>query len=405
VKTLDERLTLLAEVVVQVGLNLQPGQELVLTAPIEALPLVRKIAEAAYRRGGSLVLPLFSDDALTLLRYQMVDLEGLKRAPAWLYEGLARAYREGWARLGILGGDPRLLEGIPPEKVAAAQRAQAEAYRPALEAISQFATNWSLVPFAHPAWARRLFPDLPEEEGVNRLWEVLFQVTRVDQEDPIAAWRAHNQRLAQLVDYLNTRRFHALHFRGPGTDLTVGLAEGHLWQGGAAQAQNGVVCTPNLPTEEVFTAPHRARVEGYVTSSRPLAYGGQVVEEIFARFEGGVAVEVRAKNGEAFLKALETDEGARRLGEVALVAASSPVAKTGLLFLETLLDENAASHLAFGQSYAENVPGEAEERLKKGGNQSKIHIDWMIGGPGMDVDGLYEDETRVALMRQGEWVV
>ncbi|MER3425843.1 MAG: aminopeptidase [Thermus sp.] len=404
-KTLDERLTLLAEVVVQVGLNLQPGQELVLTAPIEALPLVRKIAEAAYRRGGSLVLPLFSDDALTLLRYQMVDLEGLKRAPAWLYEGLARAYREGWARLGILGGDPRLLEGIPPEKVAAAQRAQAEAYRPALEAISQFATNWSLVPFAHPAWARRLFPDLPEEEGVNRLWEVLFQVTRVDQEDPIAAWRAHNQRLAQLVDYLNTRRFHALHFRGPGTDLTVGLAEGHLWQGGAAQAQNGVVCTPNLPTEEVFTAPHRARVEGYVTSSRPLAYGGQVVEEIFARFEGGVAVEVRAKNGEAFLKALETDEGARRLGEVALVAASSPVAKTGLLFLETLLDENAASHLAFGQSYAENVPGEAEERLKKGGNQSKIHIDWMIGGPGMDVDGLYEDETRVALMRQGEWVV
>jgi len=405
VKTLDERLTLLAEVVVQVGLNLQPGQELVLTAPIEALPLVRKIAEAAYRRGGSLVLPLFSDDALTLLRYQMVDLEGLKRAPAWLYEGLARAYREGWARLGILGGDPRLLEGIPPEKVAAAQRAQAEAYRPALEAISQFATNWSLVPFAHPAWARRLFPDLPEEEGVNRLWEVLFQVTRVDQEDPIAAWRAHNQRLAQLVDYLNTRRFHALHFRGPGTDLTVGLAEGHLWQGGAAQAQNGVVCTPNLPTEEVFTAPHRARVEGYVTSSRPLAYGGQVVEEIFARFESGVAVEVRAKNGEAFLKALETDEGARRLGEVALVAASSPVAKTGLLFLETLLDENAASHLAFGQSYAENVPGEAEERLKKGGNQSKIHIDWMIGGPGMDVDGLYEDETRVALMRQGEWVV
>ena len=404
-KTLDERLTLLAEVVVQVGLNLQPGQELVLTAPIEALPLVRKIAEAAYRRGGSLVLPLFSDDALTLLRYQMVDLEGLKRAPAWLYEGLARAYREGWARLGILGGDPRLLEGIPPEKVAAAQRAQAEAYRPALEAISQFATNWSLVPFAHPAWARRLFPDLPEEEGVNRLWEVLFQVTRVDQEDPIAAWRAHNQRLAQLVDSLNPRRFHALHFRGPGTDLTVGLAEGHLWQGGAAQAQNGVVCTPNLPTEEVFTAPHRARVEGYVTSSRPLAYGGQVVEEIFARFEGGVAVEVRAKNGEAFLKALETDEGARRLGEVALVAASSPVAKTGLLFLETLLDENAASHLAFGQSYAENVPGEAEERLKKGGNQSKIHIDWMIGGPGMDVDGLYEDETRVALMRQGEWVV
>ncbi len=404
-KTLDERLTLLAEVVVQVGLNLQPGQELILTAPIEALPLVRKIAEAAYRRGGSLVLPLFSDDALTLLRYQMVDLEGLKRAPAWLYEGLARAYREGAARLGLRGGDPMLLQEVPAEKIAAAQEAQAEAYRPALEAISQFATNWSLVPFAHPAWARRLFPDLPEAEGVNRLWEVLFQVTRVDQEDPIAAWRAHNQRLAQLVDYLNTRRFHALHFRGPGTDLTVGLAEGHLWQGGAARARNGVVCTPNLPTEEVFTAPHRARAEGYVTSSKPLAYGGQVVEEIFARFEGGVAVEVRAKNGEAFLKALETDEGARRLGEVALVAASSPVAKTGLLFLETLLDENAASHLAFGQSYAENVPGEAEERLKKGGNQSKIHIDWMIGGPGMDVDGLYEDETRVALMRQGEWVV
>ncbi|KGQ22764.2 aminopeptidase [Thermus filiformis] len=404
-KTLDERLTLLAEVVVRVGLNLQPRQELVLTAPIEAVPLVRKVAEAAYRRGASLVLPLLSDDALTLMRYQMADLEALKKAPAWLYEGLARAYREGAARLGIRGGDPRLLEGVPPEKIAVAQEAQAEAYRPALEAISQFVTNWTLVPFAHPAWARRLFPELPEEEAVNRLWEALFQVTRVDQEDPVAAWEAHNRRLGELVRYLNERRFHALHFRGPGTDLTVGLAEGHVWQGGAAQAQNGVVCTPNLPTEEVFTAPHRARVEGYVTSSKPLAYGGQVVEEIFARFEGGVAVEVRAKNGEAFLKALEADEGARRLGEVALVPASSPVAKTGLLFLETLLDENAASHLAFGQSYAENVPGSPEEQVQRGGNQSKIHIDWMIGSPDTDVDGLYEDGTRVALMRRGEWVI
>lgn len=404
-RTLDERLTLLAEVTVQVGLNLQPGQGLVVTAPIEALPLLRKVAEAAYRRGGSLVLPLFSDEALTQMRHRMVDLEGLSKAPAWLYEGLARAYREGWARLGILGGDPRLLEGIPPEKVAVAQRAQAEAYRPALEAISQFATNWTLVPFAHPAWARRLFPTLPQEEAVSRLWEALFQVTRADQEDPIAAWKAHNRRLGELVRYLNERRFHALHFKGPKTDLIVGLAEGHRWQGGAAQAQNGVVCTPNLPTEEVFTAPHRARVEGYVTSSRPLAYGGQVVEEIFARFEGGVAVEVRAKHGEAFLKALEADEGARRLGEVALVPASSPVAKTGLLFLETLLDENAASHLAFGQSYAETIPGEREERLVRGGNESQIHIDWMVGSPEMDVDGLYEDGTRVALMRRGEWVV
>jgi aminopeptidase len=321
---------------------------------------------------------------------------------------MAKAFHEGAARLAVNGNDPKALEGLPPERIGRAQQAQSRAYKPALSAISQFVTNWTIVPFAHPSWAKAVFPGLPEEEAVARLWRAIFQATRVDQEDPVAAWEAHNRALHEKVAFLNERRFDALHFQGPGTDLTVGLAEGHLWQGGATPTKKGRLCNPNLPTEEVFTAPHRERVEGVVRASRPLALSGQLVEGIWARFEKGVAVEVGAEKGEEVLKKLlETDEGARRLGEVALVPADNPIAKTGLIFFDTLFDENAASHIAFGQAYAENLEGRpsGEEFRRRGGNESMVHVDWMIGSEEVDVDGLLEDGTRVPLMRRGLWVV
>jgi len=398
----------LAELAIRVGLNLEKGQEVIATAPIEAVDFVRLLAEKAYREGASLFTVIYGDQELARKRLALAPEEGLDKAPAWLYEGMARAFREGAARLAVSGSDPKALEGLPPEKVGRAQKANARAYKPALEAITEFVTNWTIVPFAHPGWARAVFPGLPEEEAVRRLWEAIFQATRADQEDPIAAWEAHNRALHEKVAYLNARRFHALHFKGPGTDLVVGLAEGHLWQGGATATKGGRLCNPNLPTEEVFTAPHRERVEGVVRASRPLALGGTLVEGIFARFERGFAVEVRAEKGEEVLRRLlDTDEGARRLGEVALVPADNPIAKTGLVFFDTLFDENAASHIAFGQAYQENLEGRpsGEAFRKRGGNESLVHVDWMIGSEEMDVDGLYEDGTRTPLMRRGRWVV
>jgi len=408
VDALEKNLEKLAELAVRVGLNLEEGQEVIATAPIEAVDFVRLLAEKAYAQGASLFTVLYGDNVLSRKRLSLAPEAGLDRAPAWLYEGMAKAFHEGAARLAVSGNDPKALEGLPPERVGRAQQAQSRAYRPALSAITEFVTNWTIVPFAHPGWAKAVFPGLPEEEAVARLWRAIFQATRVDQEDPVAAWEAHNRALHAKVAFLNEKRFHALHFQGPGTDLTVGLAEGHLWQGGATPTKKGRLCNPNLPTEEVFTAPHRERVEGVVRASRPLALSGQLVEGIWARFEKGVAVEVGAEKGEEVLKKLlETDEGARRLGEVALVPADNPIAKTGLIFFDTLFDENAASHIAFGQAYQENLEGRpsGEEFQRRGGNESMVHVDWMIGSEEVDVDGLYEDGTRVPLMRRGLWVV
>jgi aminopeptidase len=408
VDALEKNLEKLAELAVRVGLNLEEGQEVIATAPIEAVDFVRLLAEKAYAQGASLFTVLYGDNVLSRKRLSLAPEAGLDRAPAWLYEGMAKAFHEGAARLAVNGNDPKALEGLPPERIGRAQQAQSRAYKPALSAISQFVTNWTIVPFAHPGWAKAVFPGLPEEEAVARLWRAIFQATRVDQEDPVAAWEAHNRALHEKVAFLNERRFDALHFQGPGTDLTVGLAEGHLWQGGATPTKKGRLCNPNLPTEEVFTAPHRERVEGVVRASRPLALSGQLVEGLWARFEGGVAVAVGAEKGEEVLKKLlETDEGARRLGEVALVPADNPIAKTGLVFFDTLFDENAASHIAFGQAYQENLEGRpsGEEFQRRGGNESMVHVDWMIGSEEVDVDGLYEDGTRVPLMRRGLWVV
>ena len=408
VSTFQENLEKLADLAIRVGLNLERGQEVIATAPIEAVDFVRLLAEKAYEHGASLFTVLYGDNFLSRKRLSLAPEEGLDKAPAWLYEGMAKAFREGAARLAVSGNDPRALEGLPPERIGRAQQAQSRAYKPALEAITEFATNWTIVPFAHPGWARAVFPDLPEEEAVARLWQAIFQATRVDGPDPVAAWEAHNRSLHEKVAFLNAKRFTALHFQGPGTDLTVGLAEGHLWQGGATPTKKGRICNPNLPTEEVFTAPHRERVEGVVRSTRPLALGGQLVEGIWARFERGYAVEVGAEKGqEVLLKVLSTDEGARRLGEVALVPADNPIARTGLVFFDTLFDENAASHIAFGRAYAETLEGRptGEEFRKRGANESLVHIDWMIGSMEMQVDGILQDGTRVPLMREGLWVI
>src|SRR3954454_16688016 len=404
-----EKLDKLAEVAVQVGLGLAKGQELVMTAPLDAGPLARRITEQAYKAGASLVTTLFNDEEATLMRFRYAPDESFDRAADWLHKGVAEAFRSGAARLAISGSDPSLLAGQDSEKVSRWNLALSKATRPALDLIVRHEINWTIVACATPAWARSAFPELPEEAAVARLWEAIFSATRIDVPDPVGNWRAHDAQLQKRANYLNNKRFSALHFRSPGTDLRVGLADGHKWLGGGTVAGNGSHCIPNMPTEEVFTTPHKDRVEGTVTSTKPLSYQGMLIENIRVKFEGGRIVEARADKGEDILRSMiDTDEGGRGLGEVALVPNSSPISKSGLLFWNTLFDENAGSHIALGQAYStciENGDSLNKEQLAaKGANDSLIHVDWMIGSGQMDLDGIGAEGSSEPLMRQGEWV-
>jgi aminopeptidase len=404
-----DRLTRLAQVAVRIGLGLQHGQELVMTAPLEAAPLARAITTEAYKAGASLVTTLYADDAAALARFAHAPDDAFDVAPAWLYDGMAAAFRGGAARLAIAGDDPSLLAGQDADKVARANRARSKAYRPALDVIAGFDINWTIVSAATPAWARAVFPGEPEDIAVARLWEAIFSASRVDGSDPVAAWATHNAELRRRTEHLNAQRYAALHFRGPGTDLTVGLAHGHEWHGGATTAKNGIVCNANIPTEEVFTTPHALRVSGQVASTKPLSYGGTLIRDIRVRFEEGRIVEAASATGQEVLtKVLDTDEGSRRLGEVALVPHSSPISASGLLFFNTLFDENAASHIALGQAYSKCLVGglamSEDELERRGANRSLIHIDWMIGSGEVDVDGIASDGRSEPLMRHGEWV-
>ena len=402
------KLDKLAEVAIKVGLRLERGQDLLITAPIAALPLVRLITKHAYIAGAGLVTTFYSDEETTLARYAHAPDESFDKASNWLYDGMAKAFAGNTARLAISGDNPMMLAAQDPAKVARANKAMSMAYKPALEKISNFDINWNIISYPNAAWARQMFPDDAEQVAVEKLANAIFAASRVDVADPIAAWAEHNANLAKRSAWLNGERFSALHFTGPGTDLTVGLADGHEWHGGASTAKNGITCNPNIPTEEVFTTPHALRVDGHVSSTKPLSHQGTLIDNIQVRFEAGRIVEAKASKGEEVLnKVLDTDEGARRLGEVALVPHSSPISASGVLFYNTLFDENASCHIALGQCYSKCFLDGAsltqEQITAQGGNSSLIHIDWMIGSGAVDIDGVRADGAKVPVMRKGEW--
>jgi aminopeptidase len=407
--TFDEKLDQLAQVAIRVGLGLAPGQELLMTAPLDALPLARRIAEQAYKAGASLVTTIYTDDDAVLARYRYAPIAAFDKAPKWLYDGMAAAFKSGVARLAIAGANPTLLSKEDPEKVARSGRAMSAASKPAMEPITRHDINWTIVAAATPAWARTMFPNDAAEIAMSKLWDAIFATSRIDVEDPVSAWKEHDNGLQKRAAYMNEKRYAALQYRGPGTDFRLGLSDGHQWMGGGTTAGNGLYCIPNIPTEEIFTTPHKDRAHGTVSASKPLSYMGTLIEDIHVRFEDGRIVEARAARGQEVLQNLiDTDDGARRLGEVALVPHSSPIASSGLLFYNTLFDENAASHIALGQAYTscliDGDKASPEELAKRGANTSLIHVDWMIGSNKLDIDGITSGENAEPVMRQGEWV-
>jgi len=398
----------LAELSIKTGVALQPGQDLLITAPLEAAPLVRRLAYHAYRVGAGIVTPLYTDPDVILARYQNAPKESFEKATEWLFDGMAAAFDRNTARLAVIGEDPMLLSEQDPENVGRANKAVSKASSPLGERITRFDINWNIIAWPGMQWAKRVFPNMSNDDAQMALADAIFKASRVTTPDPIKAWAMHNENLRERTDWLNSKNFAALHFYGEGSDLTVGLADDHEWMGGASIARNGVTCNPNIPSEEVFTTPHALKVNGYVKSTKPLSHQGTLIEDIAVTFKDGVIIEASASKGEeVFLKLLDTDEGARRLGEVALVPHGSPISQSNLLFYNTLFDENAACHIALGQCYSKCFKNgdklSNDEVVERGGNSSMIHVDWMIGSKSMNIDGLDEAGNTTPVFRNGEW--
>ena len=404
----ENNLIKLARLSIERGVALQKGQNLLITAPIESLPLVKKICEYAYKKGAGIVTPLFTDSDITLSRFKYGHDESFDVAPKWLYNGMGEAFDNNTARMAIAGDDPMLLSEMDPEKVSRANKANALAYKPARERITEFKINWNIISWPGKAWAKRVFPDYSEQEAVKKLGDAIFHASRVSCDDPIAEWDTHNKNLREKTNWLNSMNFVSLHYEGPGTSLEVGLADDHEWMGGASESQNGIICNPNIPSEEVFTTPHALKVNGKVCSTKPLSYQGTLIENIQVEFKDGKIINASSSKGEnVLLKVLDSDEGSRRLGEVALVPNSSPISQLGITFYNTLFDENAASHIALGQCYSKCFKSKKnltpDEIKSRGGNSSIIHIDWMIGSGSIDVRGKDQNGNFIPIFKNGEW--
>jgi aminopeptidase len=415
--THDDQLRIYSELAIRIGLNLRPGQRLLIIGPLanggaslEAAPLIRHIAAAAYRAGAPLVETLWGDEAQMLARFKFAPKSSFTEHSAWLPDALLTHVEGGGAVLSVYANDPDLLKNEPVDLVGALQQATSRSVVPFRERISRNETNWAVIAAPSEGWASRVFPDLPPADRMARLWDAIASLCRLDQPDPLAAWETHLAALAARRDYLNRKQYSALKYRGPGTDLTLGLPQGHAWVSGRANSQSGIPFTANLPTEEVFSIAHKDRVDGTVRSTKPLSYGGTLIEGFSMRFEQGRVTDVTADRGESVLRQLiDTDAGAARLGEVALVPHSSPVSQSGLLFYNTLFDENAASHVALGSAYRFTLAGGEtmtdEEFAQAGGNRSATHVDFMIGSADLDVDGVLPDGSVEPLMRRGEWAI
>jgi aminopeptidase len=399
----DQRLQNYARLAVEVGLNLQRGQILGINALIEHAPLARAIAREAYSAGARYVDVLYSDQHVRRAHIESAAEDELGFSPPWLVERLRELGRVGGALCAISGNpEPELYADLDGGRVGKAR--MHEVAEESLK-LTDGLCNWTIVAYPNEGWATTVLG----EPDVERLWEAVGQAVRLDAPDPVAAWREHIARLQARAASLNERRFDHLRYRGPGTDLTVGLHPDSEWQA-ALDESNGIEHVANMPTEEVYTTPDARRVDGIVRSTLPLQIQGNIVRDLEIRFDGGRAVDVRAASGEDVMRThIATDPGAARLGEVALVDGHSAVGKTGLVFYDTLFDENAASHIALGASILQAVPWasalDVDERADRGVNQSSIHTDFMIGSDELEVDGVTAGGEAVPILRDGDWLL
>lgn len=397
-----------ANLAVKVGVNIQPGQTLVVNAPLHAKELTRLIAQKAYDAGAKNVHVEWNDEEIALIKYKSAPDEAFHEFPEWKAKGFEKMAEEGAAFLSITASNPDLLKGVAPERISNANKASGKAMETFRSYIQSDKVSWTIVAAAAPGWAAKVFPKEEENTAVQKLWDAIFKATRVDLEDPVTAWREHCDNLSKKVDFLNEKKYNALHYTAEGTDLTIELPEKHLWAGAGSNNENGIYFVANMPTEEVFTAAKKTGVNGTVTSTKPLNYGGTLIENFTLTFKDGKIVDFKAEEGYETLKRLiETDEGSAYIGEVALVPDDSPISNSNIIFYNTLFDENASNHLAIGSAYAFNIEGGktmSKEQLRENGiNTSITHVDFMMGSADMNIDGITKDGQREPLFRNGNW--
>ena len=405
----QEQLRKYAELLVKKGAHVQEGQKIYLTAPIEAAPFAHLVVEEAYKAGSGAVTVVYDDDVLTKLTYMNNPLEYFDTVAEWQAERANSLAREGAAFIFLEGSDPNALKGVDPKKPALARKRRNEAYKDYRERIDFGHNQWLIAGVSTPKWAEMVFPELKGEDAVNALWHAILLTARADGDNPIAAWDEHKKNFDEHKEFLNSHKFVKLHYTNEkGTDLYVGLPEKHLWEGGGAETVGGVYFFPNMPTEEVYTSPHRAKTEGIVYSALPLVYSGNVIKDFWFKFESGKVVDFGAQKGaEVLEQLLATDDGAKHLGECALVPKESPIRQSGKLFFSTLYDENASCHLAVGMGFPDAYDGglqmSKEELLSEGVNDSATHVDFMIGSDDLNIVGIKADGTAVQIFKSGTW--
>jgi aminopeptidase len=396
----------------KVGANVQPNQAVIVQGPVEAAPLIREVVRAAYDAGAKEVQVFYREDVVSREHLLRQDVETLETIPDWMVASRMYYVEKGACFISVIAPDPDSLTGVDPEKI----KRQSRAMQAKTKALSDYLManhgQWTIVAMPSDAWAKKVFPQLKLEEAKNELWHQIFKTVRIEEHnDPVQAWDEHNQRLQRRCSTLNEMNLKALHYTNAlGTDFTIELVEKHRWAGGSEHTTKGVVFNPNMPTEEVFTMPYKYGANGKVVATKPLNYNGKLIEGFWLQFEKGKVVDYGAKQEVEMLKMLvEMDEGSAYLGEVALVPYHSPISESGLIFYNTLFDENASCHLALGRAYPMNVQGGTsmtpEQLEQAGANFSLTHVDFMIGSEDLTITGILHYGKEVAIFRQGDFVI
>ncbi|MPQ42219.1 aminopeptidase [Clostridium tarantellae] len=398
-----------AKLAVHIGVNVQPNQTLVISSPIECADFTRLAVEEAYLKGAKEVVVQWNDEITSKLKYIYSPIEIFENIPEWIKESRLSYAREGACFLSISASDPELLKDVDPNKIATFRKASSLSSKEFSDRLMSNENSWSIVSIPTIGWAKKVFPNVSEDIAVEKLWNEIFKIVRIDKEDPVKAWNEHTENLRNNMNFLNNQNLKSVHFKNAlGTDLIIELVNNHLWVGGAEKTKDGIDFIANMPTEEVFTMPKKTGVNGIVYSSKPLNYAGNLIDNFSLTFKDGKVIDFSAKKGYDTLKhILDTDEGAKYLGEVALVPFNSPISNSGIIFFNTLYDENASCHLALGKAYSsciENGENLSKEDLKNlGSNDSLTHVDFMIGTSDLSITGLTMDGKEIKIFNEGNW--